>query len=50
MVVAYKQIFGEQPDKKVRPPLEKSDHPKLDTSKFLSENGIKNHQSLIGSL
>ena len=50
MVAAYERMFGERPEKRIRSPLEKGDHPELDTSEFLDENGIKNYQSLIGSL
>ena len=46
---AYKHMFGENP-KPVTTPLEKGDHPELDTGDELDEEGIKKYQSLIGSL
>ena len=30
-------------------PLEKGDHPKLDTSNYLDQEGVQKHQSLLGS-
>ena len=51
MQIAYKQLFGTEPPKKnVLSPLMKGDHPELDTSKFLDEDGILMYQSLIGSM
>ena len=35
----YVQHFGIKPNKKHRPPLQKGDHPKLDTTPFLHEEG-----------
>lgn len=34
----------------VTSPLETNDHPEIDTSDFLDEEGIQQYQSLIGSL
>jgi hypothetical protein len=42
-------MFGEKP-KRFTSPLEKGDHPELDTSEILDLRGIKQYQSLIGSL
>ena len=50
MVDFYKQLFGEQPNQKYKAPLEKEDHPELDTSIFLDEDGTTIYQSLIGSM
>jgi hypothetical protein len=50
MVSGYETKFGEKPQRKISSPLEKGDHPKLDTSKFLDTTGIQRFQSLIGSL
>ena len=50
MVDSYTQMFGEKPRQKYQSPLEKNDHPELDTSPLLSEDGISQYQSLIGIL
>ena len=46
----YQSMFGEKPSTKVTSPLEKNDHPELDTSTLLNEDGITQYQSLIGAL
>jgi hypothetical protein len=43
-------MFGEPPKHNVSSPLEKGDHPELDTSEFLDKMGIKTSQSMIGAL
>ena len=48
MMEAYEQHFGTKPDMKHRSPLQKGDHPELDTTPFLDEDGIEIYQSLIG--
>ena len=50
MVSNYERIFGERPSCLYRSPLEKGDHPELDTSQLLDQKGIVQYQSLIGSL
>ena len=50
MINQYERLFGEAPSQRYWSPLEKGDHPELDTSELLGENGIKQYQSLIGSL
>ena len=45
----YKRMFGKYP-KEYKSPLEKGDHPELDTSDLLDMEGQKIYQSLIGSL
>ena len=50
MAMGYETMFGEKPSTKVHSPLEKGDHPELDTSELLDQNGIQQYQSLIGSL
>ena len=42
----YEKMFGEKPHK-YKSPLEKGDHPELDESDFLDEQGIAHYQSLI---
>ena len=49
MIDSYFQLFGEKP-KPYTSPLEKGDHPELDTSDELGEVDIKKYQSLIGAL
>ena len=46
----YKRTFGESPKQNVSSPLDKGDHPELDDSEFLDDEGIQQYQSLIGSL
>ncbi len=46
----YERMFGEKPRTKVSSPLEKGDHPEMDTSDLLDIDGIKKYQSLIGTL
>ena len=48
MMKAYKQHFGVKPDMKHRSPLQKGDHPELDTTLFLNKDDIEIYQSLIG--
>ena len=38
MIEAYKQHFGVKPNMKHRYPLQKGDHPKLDTTPFLDKD------------
>ena len=45
MMESYKQHFGKMPEMKHRSPLQKGDHPELDTSPFLDEDG-KNDLSI----
>jgi hypothetical protein len=49
LVAMYERIFG-HPPKHYYSPLEKGDHPELDTSEFLDEEKTRIYQSLIGSL
>jgi hypothetical protein len=49
MIKSYKRMFGQKP-KEYSSPLEKGDHPKLDTSEFIDIEGIKNYQPMVGTL
>jgi hypothetical protein len=49
MLANYERMFGIMP-KEYNAPLEAGDHPELDTSEFLDNDGIKKYQSLIGAL
>ncbi len=50
MVTEYTRLFGTSPKRNMRSPLEKNDHPELDDSPLLDEEGIRKYQSLIGTL
>ena len=50
MMENYLRMFGAKPKATYTSPLEKGDHPELDTSQLLDEVGIKKYQSLIGAL
>ena len=41
MIMSYETMFGEKPSTKVHSPLEKGDHPELDTSELLDQNGVQ---------
>jgi hypothetical protein len=45
----YLQMFGSKPKTTYSSPIEKGDHPELDTSEELNEKGIQQYQSLIGA-
>jgi hypothetical protein len=47
---AYKKYFKEKPNQKHRSPLVKGDHPELEMSKFLDQDGIDIYQSLVGAM
>ena len=49
MIEQFERMFGAKP-KEYTSPLEKSDHPEIDSSPKLDSNGIKMYQSMIGSL
>ena len=50
MISQYERMFGCKPKTTYMSPLEKGDHPELDTSEELDAKGIQQYQSLIGSL
>jgi len=47
---SYERMFGYKPRTNVTSPLEKGDHPELDTTELLDANGVTQYQSLIGSM
>uniref|UniRef100_A0A7S2YRE1 Reverse transcriptase Ty1/copia-type domain-containing protein n=1 Tax=Entomoneis paludosa TaxID=265537 RepID=A0A7S2YRE1_9STRA len=49
MVDSYEQMFGTKP-KKMKTPLEKGDHPEIDDSELLDEEGIKKYLTMVGQL
>mgnify|MGYP000464932623 CR=1 FL=1 len=50
VIGSYERMFGSKPKTNVSSPLEKGDHPEIDTSDFLDDAGIQQYQSLIGQL
>ena len=50
LIANYEREFGQSPKQNVTSPVEKNDHPELDTSELLEKSGIELYQSLIGSL
>ena len=46
----YTDMFGVKPKQNMSSPLEKGDHPELDTSPLLDDAGVAKYQSLIGAL
>ena len=50
MVETYIRMFGEKPKEIYTSPLEKGDHPELDTSDLLDADGIQKYQSMIGAM
>ena len=50
MMAQYESLFAEKPRTKYHSPLEPNDHPELDDTELLDEDGIHKYQSLIGAL
>jgi hypothetical protein len=50
MVSNCEKLFGEPPKQMFTSPLEKGDHPELDTSELLDTEGIVLYQSMFGAL
>lgn len=50
MMSNYERYFGKKASTNVLSPLEHGDHPELDDSDLLDEEGIQLYQSLVGSL
>ena len=50
MESSYKSMFGSKPKTNVSSPLENGDHPELDTTNFLDNEGMQKYQSMIGAL
>ena len=47
---SLERMFGHAPRQTVTSPIEKNDHPELDTSELLDDEWIQKYQSLIGAL
>ena len=50
MIGGYHNMFGEKPKTRYKSPLESGDHPEMDQSEFLGEDGVQKCQSLIDSI
>jgi hypothetical protein len=50
LLANYEQLFGKGPKQNVMSPIDQNDHPELDISDLLDEEGITQYQSLIGAL
>ena len=50
MMESYLRMFGTKPKATYSSPIERGDHPELDTTEELDMNGIKQYQSMIGAL
>ena len=50
MEQSFFQMFGRAPSHTIQSPLEKNDHPELDETDFLDEDGTQQYQSLIGAM
>ena len=50
LCLSYERHFGKKPKQNYGSPLEKGDHPELDTSEVLPLDQVKIYQFLIGSL
>jgi hypothetical protein len=50
LIKNYEKLFGMKPNTSVTSPLEKGDHPELETSELCSMDQIVQHQSMIGAL
>jgi hypothetical protein len=49
MIQKYERMSGQKP-KEYSSPIDKEDHPELDTSEYIDLEGIKIYQSMIGAL
>jgi hypothetical protein len=49
MMISYQQMFQTTP-KKYKTPLDKGDHPELDTSELLKEDEVKYYLTMIGQI
>ena len=49
VIAEYEQLFGSKP-KEHSAPLPGGSHPELDVSEYLDETGIRQYQSIVGSL
>ena len=50
MMESYERMFSTKPSQLYQSPLEKGDHPELDTTELLEEEDVTKYQSLIGAM
>ncbi len=50
MVQTYERFYNSKPSTKAFSPLDQGDHPELDESELLDDDGVQQYQSLIGCL
>jgi hypothetical protein len=50
MADTYRELFGVAPKQNIQSPLAQGDHPEMDESPLLSDDGIQKYQLLIGTL
>ena len=51
MLDGFKTMFpGEEPNRQKKTPLPNNDHPEIDETQFLKEEGIQKYQSMMGAL
>ena len=46
----YVRLFNTEPSKGLKTPLEKNDHPELDTSEILEEQEVNHYLTMVGQL
>ena len=49
-LTVYEQLLGEPPPKKIHAPLDPKDHPELDETAFLDDEGMRLYWKLLGML
>ena len=47
---SYVRLFNTEPSKGLKTPLEKNDHPKLDTSEILEGQEVNHYLTMVGQL
>ena len=50
MITQHESLFGCKPKQNVSSPLERNDHPELDVTDLIDDDGIRKYQSLLGIL
>ena len=50
MVTTYERLFGTKSKDVCTSPLEKGEHPEMDTSELLDSTGIQQYQSVVGAM
>ena len=50
MIQTYERFYNSKPSTRAQSPLEPNNHPELDKSELLDDDGIQQYQSLIGCL